>query len=323
MNTRLLLAIAALLITNSHLEMFYPSRLLAGDGLLGNAIFFMVAGIGITLSARKKHRPFPEYYWRRIKRIYPTVLVVVTAFMLMPQRGWMKWSWKEFAQNYIYPTPWTFIEFVMVYYLIFYALLRFASRRVFGILFVAGFVVFAICWFYCPQDSDRLILGELHPAIYWTYWFQMMVLGAYLALRDRPITKSLGVALGLLIAVFVVYVPVKALFVTGRAAHFHFLLFPLVQIMASALVSVVETPALNAFLKRHPFAALSVNWIGRHTLEIYTVQGFVAHRQDVARLGSFPLNILAFCCVLFVLAWIVHKLARLITRERNGHTAVA
>ena len=43
-NTTAPMAIAAVLIANSHLERFYPHPWVAGDGLLGNALFFFTAG---------------------------------------------------------------------------------------------------------------------------------------------------------------------------------------------------------------------------------------------------------------------------------------
>ena len=72
-NTRFLLFVAAVFVVNSHLESFYPNRSLAGDGLIGYGVFFFVSGLGLALSSRVKVRPFPEYYWRRIVRIYPTL----------------------------------------------------------------------------------------------------------------------------------------------------------------------------------------------------------------------------------------------------------
>src|SRR5689334_8868152 len=121
--TQLLLCVAALLITNSHLEKFYPSPLFAGDGLIGNAIFFLVAGIGITLSATAHRRSFPEYYWRRIKRIYPTVILVVSIFAVLIEQEWRSWSWADWLRAYLYPTPWAFIAQIMAFYIPFYFLL--------------------------------------------------------------------------------------------------------------------------------------------------------------------------------------------------------
>lgn len=318
-NTRLLLALAAVLITNSHLEAFYPTPLLAGDGLLGNSIFFMVAGLGITLSARHGLRSFPRYYWRRIKRIYPTVLLAVTAFIFIPQRGWTNWSWRDAVTNYIWPTPWAFIEFVMVLYVVFYLLLLRASAALFGSLFFLMFVPFGICWYLHPQETARLGLGLLDPSIYWVFFFQMMLLGGYLACRTDAQGRG-RLALLFLILACVLYLGFKVLFVTGRIGGFHFLLFPVVQLIVILLVPLTGSDVVHRLLTS-PWFNRPVEWIGTRTLEIYVIQGFLAYRDDLAHL-AFPLNIVAFWAILLLVAALTHALVSLVVRERGARPAV-
>ena len=50
MDTTALRVLAIVLIANSHLEDLYPFRPLAADGLIGNSLFFMLSGLGITLA---------------------------------------------------------------------------------------------------------------------------------------------------------------------------------------------------------------------------------------------------------------------------------
>jgi peptidoglycan/LPS O-acetylase OafA/YrhL len=159
--TRCLLALAALLITNSHLERFYPSRLFAGDGLLGNSIFFMVAGMGVTLSALGRQRSFPDYYWRRIVRIYPTVILVVTIFILGLGGKWREWGWRDYLATYLFPTPWAFVAHIMVYYVVLYPFLRAPSKRVFGWMLLLLVPMFACVWFRDAPTTPDLILGDL------------------------------------------------------------------------------------------------------------------------------------------------------------------
>lgn len=313
MNTRLLLALAAILITNSHLEKFYPWPLLAGDGLLGNSIFFMVAGLGITLSTRNKLRTFPDYYWRRIIRIYPTVLLVVTAFMLIPQRGWSSWDWPTFVTNYVWPTPWAFIEYVMVLYAFFYLLLKLNSARVFLWTLLGAFMPFGICWYLHPQADARLSLGTLHSSIWWVFWFQIMLLGGYLALRERapPHVGRLFILFGISSAI---YLGLKIAFVTGRIAHCHFLLFPVVLLIVYSVAEMAGAESIDHAWKRIPAADSVVRWIGSRTLEIYVIQGFVAYRDDLAKGIPFPANIVVFWLVLLLIAALVHAVVSLIQR---------
>ena len=46
--------LAVLLIVNSHLSLFYNYEYLATGGAIGNAIFFLISGIGLSYSLSKK-----------------------------------------------------------------------------------------------------------------------------------------------------------------------------------------------------------------------------------------------------------------------------
>src|SRR6266436_2591637 len=87
-NTLLLQAAAAVLIANSHLEGLYPKSWMAADGFIGNSMFFLLSGYGISLSLKSKPQSFPSYYWRRILRIYPTVWIVQVIFYFLLQSRW-------------------------------------------------------------------------------------------------------------------------------------------------------------------------------------------------------------------------------------------
>lgn len=319
--TQSLLFLAAALITNSHLELFYPVAQLAGDGLLGNALFFMVAGMGITLSAQAKRQPFASYYWRRIRRIYPTVFVVVTLFSVGLAGMWREWSWIDAVAAYIYPTEWPFIACVMVYYAIFYLLLQRPRFAVFATPLLLAALPFSYFWSIHPQGGT-LMLGSLHNSIYWIFWFQCMLLGGCLVARAHS-PNALARDLISFVAVFALYVALKYMFVTGRLAAFHYTLFPLVLLMLYLLFRIGNSTANIAFPGRFPRAAKCARWIASRTLEIYTVQGFLAYRRELVQALPFPLNIGLFLGLLLAAVWLVHRLVTLIPRERDNSPAMA
>src|SRR3954463_12010645 len=114
-NTRFLLAIAAILIVNSHLEAFYPVSYLAGDGLFGYGLFFFIAGIGLGLSAKRELRSFGDYYWRRIARVYPTYWLMRLTFAFV-DGDVVEMTPLSAAKIFIFPTETTFIGALMVDY---------------------------------------------------------------------------------------------------------------------------------------------------------------------------------------------------------------
>ena len=62
---------AALIITNSHMDILYPKfGALATGGAIGDALFFFCSGFTLFLGRMGR---FDNWYKRRINRIYPTI----------------------------------------------------------------------------------------------------------------------------------------------------------------------------------------------------------------------------------------------------------
>lgn len=62
---------AAIVITNSHMDILYPKfGTLATGGAIGDALFFFCSGFTLFLGRMER---FDNWYKRRINRIYPTV----------------------------------------------------------------------------------------------------------------------------------------------------------------------------------------------------------------------------------------------------------
>ena len=65
--------LAALLITNSHMNNYYPDSIsfLGTGGAIGDALFFFCSGFTLFLKPMGR---FDNWYKRRISRIYPTAI---------------------------------------------------------------------------------------------------------------------------------------------------------------------------------------------------------------------------------------------------------
>ena len=73
--------LAALLITNSHMELLYGDyKAFATGGAIGDVLFFFASGFTLFLGRMGR---FDNWYKRRINRIYPTVFAwaAVGAFL--------------------------------------------------------------------------------------------------------------------------------------------------------------------------------------------------------------------------------------------------
>src|SRR5262249_6981058 len=117
-DTRLILAICALLIVNSHLEGFYPMgwQCLAADGLLGNSLFYMLSRFGIQSSLMSREQDFLSYMRRRILRIYPTLILVVGILSGIVGAKFLTWNLPEYFSVFVWPTSFGYVEWIVLFY---------------------------------------------------------------------------------------------------------------------------------------------------------------------------------------------------------------
>jgi peptidoglycan/LPS O-acetylase OafA/YrhL len=173
---------AIILIVNSHLENFYPIPQLAADGFLGNALFFFLSGVGLVLSKHNINLPFHKWYWRRITRIYPSVFLTVLIFFVGFHDP-TNYSEINFVNLFLWPTPFSFIKQLMVFYIAYYFVAKLGKENL-KVLFLILSATFLGYYFLITGTHQARVLGEyLYPLspLNWLFYFQVMVLGGLIA----------------------------------------------------------------------------------------------------------------------------------------------
>ena len=311
--TSLVLGLAAWLIFNSHLEAFYPIPWLAADGLLGNSLFFVISGLGIFSSLNKRHQSFGDYFSRRLWRLYPAVLIVlaIQSFYVSPFNDH---SLLEISKVLIWPTPFTYVAVIIPMYLLAFAAQRFWPKYAALLL---GSLCFATYIFGYAQSIDyfpagtKLTIGILPWAVSYGYFGCAFALGGVLAIGDKPAQSKPGLFL-LMIFLVIVYVAIKYLMVVrGMAAiaypTLHLIVLAICLLTLKTLWSerrvntAFSWPVLGTFLRAS----------GKLSLEIYLVHAVLLHIAFFASI-VFPLNIIVFAIVTFLLAQILAQLTKAI-----------
>lgn len=95
-DTQLIAAMAAWLVFNSHLEWYYPRAYMAADDLFGNSLFFLLSGYGVQKSLMGRSQTFGAFYWRRLIRLYPAVLIVIAIFDLGIASHWRDYGLRDY-----------------------------------------------------------------------------------------------------------------------------------------------------------------------------------------------------------------------------------
>ncbi len=304
------MAVACLLIANSHLEGLYPRSWMAADGLLGNSIFFLLAGYGVAISQTKRPYGLGSFYRRRVVRIYPTLFVVMVI-------GWIlnlahrPESLGEGFKQLVWPTHYKFVAQIMIFYPFAWLLARFdlkAVKAALGASLLGWIVCVTHASLEAAQIGEKVSLGSLPATIWWSFFFCVFLMGVVLGKRDAvegdlPCKKPL-----LLTAIaggcFVAYVGLKFLYSRGQLSS-------LPPTLACSFLQILGLVIVTAFvLLRHQIQALLDQvgllkagvWLGKSSLQVYLSHMWFAHAIEGMAL-PWPIKVLFFFVMAIVVAW--------------------
>lgn len=164
---------AALLITNSHMDLLYVKYgALATGGAIGDVLFFFCSGFTLFLS---KAGRFDNWYKRRINRIYPTIFAwaIIGAFVFN----------RKYGMDYtiIHGGGW-FVTCIMIYYVFLYFIQKFLLNKL--KLTFAIISIICIVWYLL---IDRPVGYNMYGETYfkWGHYFLFMLMGAMMGISNR------------------------------------------------------------------------------------------------------------------------------------------
>jgi peptidoglycan/LPS O-acetylase OafA/YrhL len=303
---RLLGALAAVLIINSHLESYYPLRWIAGDGLLGNSLFFLMSGYGIGCSLRQSSVSSLQFFRARIARLYVPMYVCLALFGLAtlsdPTNNLVN---APFAVL-VYPTPFQFISLITAFYVLAWLLAQFSvlMRLVVLVASICGYLV-ALGWTFTHLSASNL--SELPSFTHWFYYWLCFSVGAVLVGREAVSVDSAWI-LGLAAFASLGYIAFKYFVVTRHVTQ----LLPAVQIsalpVAVLLFFACTRPSIFVAIGYLSVVAPVMLWIGTVTLETYMVHSLLIEAKFLSDYqGALP--ILALFTATFLISWVVARLS--------------
>jgi len=301
--TTILLALAAWLIFNSHLEAFYPFPWLAADGLLGNSMFFVISGFGIFSSLSIRKQGFLEYSQRRIWRLYPVILIVLAfqaAFIVHLSDPSLTGIFKTF----FWPTSFTYVQIIVPLYFIAYMLFRLGPGFMLGTLLLISMMIYGLSYFETSGSllpGAHLQIGKLPDLVSYSFFTLAFTLGAFMTER-KTIFVMHWHGLMMLVLVLCVYVFLKYLMVVqGMATKYYPVLHFLVLAACAICLKNLCDPKLYELSQRIPFLGAFMRKSGQMSLEIYAIHSVllgIAFFQKIV----FPLNIVFFAATTFLLS---------------------
>lgn len=302
-DTSLILAISAWVIFNSHLEVLYPLRWLAADGLLGNSMFFMVSGYGIHTSLSARPQSATEFAYRRFLRLYPAVVIAVlirsVILWVPPFDGWM-----ASLGRYLWPTPFTYVQIVVPLYFVSFLFWKVASvhfSRLLGVVCSLTYLI-GFSWDLARhRPGAALVLGGVSWVVSAGFFGLAFASGAAIS-NLRAGARFTRVRVAVICVLVVVYVGFKyTMVVLGRGAVAYPLLHALTLAVCGLTLLTFGDPIVPRRIAGIPGLGAFLVASGKLSLEIYVIHAVLLHWVGWARL-PFPVSILALAAVTFVSA---------------------
>jgi peptidoglycan/LPS O-acetylase OafA/YrhL len=308
-DTRFLLFLAVVFVVNSHLEAYYPRPYFAGDGLIGYSLFFFVSGLGLALSAKRGTRPFLQYYYRRILRIYPTVWFVAIPEAIVTG-AILTFSARDFVSSFVWPTHNTFVAPIMIDYALLYLALRPRSAR-----FVAGTMAVlavpaVVLWIKVGHLGSGIYEDPLGIYLATIAYFEAMLLGAYFGLSLPGRLGTFRRDAALFVATLLAYIALKYSLIGGHHKNLYPTLYLLTFAMLYWLLRMACSTGLEGLLGRLRPVAFVVNLLGVCSLEAYFVHTLVVvHWKGFATALPCPLNLIALWSLVIPGSYLLERLA--------------
>ena len=293
--------LAAFFITNSHMEQLYPPPFtaLSTGGAIGDVLFFFCSGYTLFLG---KQMDFPNWYKRRINRIYPTVFM------------WALVSAALFSSNanmvdiVLHGGGW-FVTCIMIYYVLLWVIRKYFINRLYSVFAVVTIVV--LVWYLFFFDSSIIYMYK-NTYFKWCHYFLFMLLGSMLGLKWKEHNSSISQKLKplpTLIKLFACVLFFYGLQIAGVkwtwVAHLQIItLIPLLGITYYLYELCNTDCVLGFYAKKWPHRI--IYWIGALCLEIYLCQRSIF---TGAMNSIFPLNVLIMFILVCLFAYVIKILS--------------
>lgn len=268
-DTTLMLFLATVLITLSHLDPFVPDPRITTGGAIGNSLFFFLSGYGLAMSlnATGLDASMPsllDYLRKRLLRLYPAVLIVACAMLVAGRIGITGIS--DFVSVFLWPTPFWFVSAVVVFYIPVFYLARLKPA---GIAMAMAILMVPYIFFYSQMDLSKFVV-EGRDYFKWINYFGITLLGCLVARLKLTPRFSVFTIAGLLVSLLLFLVSKLTVFkydVGYMQFLFHVWMYPIIYFSFQVFSSETVLQRIRA---TPVFPAIAL--LAGLTLEIYLTQ---------------------------------------------------
>lgn len=277
---------------------------LSTGGSIGDALFFFISGFTLLLKPIDGIRQFPNWYKKRITRIYPSVFAVAIISCLFFN------SHADIIHIITHGGRW-FVSCIMIFYIFIYFIGAYAKNIIIAFEILVA-ILTGLC--FCTDFGKDIFLAESHSiyashnSIRWLVYFIFMLFGAHIGMIKDKLSHHWSDILLLIGNIIVFYL----CFILGiRLQTLSFLQYisiaPMLGILFYAY-KVFSKDKVKTILSKRYIGGI-ITFIGGLCLEIYLVQFYLFTDKMNA---IFPLNIIIMFLIILAVAYATRCLARII-----------
>lgn len=285
--------VAVFLVMNSHMGACYPKyQFLATGGAIGDALFFFASGFTLFLGGAILR--FDEWYKKRIKRIYPSILAVAIV-------GAFVFGREESFGSIILAKQYWFIQCIFILYPLLFLAKKYFSKHI-ALLGVLTVIVMAIFPFF--YKGEGLFYGSGYYR--WAVYLLFMLLGAIVG-KERAKIKQMNVWIAIVLTFFCIVVWYGMGYLLGNSSLQILSIIPLMGVTVF-IYMIGKSKPLDRLLHSKIGGPIVIS-IGALCLESYLVQKMII---TDAWNTLFPWNVPLIMVLVLISAYCVKVIANLI-----------
>lgn len=297
----ILKVIAVLTVLNSHMEVCYGNySVFATGGAIGDALFFFCSGFTIFWGGQKS---FPNFYKKRIARIYPAVVVISILSAIILSRP------NKVIDDLVLGGSW-FVNCIMIYYVFLWFVKRYLLNSLKWIWFVVAIIVIGSYYLFFNNESQEFFLyGDTYYK--WVFFFLFMLYGGYVGINYERYLYSRWSLLKLVGCVTLWY----SFFILGKSNQ---LIIEFQYLSILPLLGIVHYLYIICCHPKFIKIAESNIWgeiifvVGGLCLECYLIQYYFGFTDKLNSL--FPLNIPMIMIFMLGCSYVVNFLSNVLSQ---------
>lgn len=287
--------LAVFLVMNSHMGECYPKyQFLATGGAIGDSLFFFVSGF--TLFLGSKSLRFDEWYKRRIKRIYPSILAVAII-------GATVFGRDDSFFDVIMAKRYWFIQCILVIYPFLFLAKEYVTKQ---LLLLGILTILALGIFPFVHEGEYLFWGAGYYR--WGVYLVFMLLGAIMG-KERERFKQMNIWLAISLTLLCVAAWYGIIYFFGIFSLHIISILPMMGVVVFTYC-IGRSKLFERVMHSKCIGSLLIV-IGSLCLESYLIQNMIITEMWN---NVFPLNIPVIMALVLIAAYVVKILANLITQ---------